>query len=117
MDLAYPGFGVIVVDGNRYDHDVVIEHGEVRPRHKGPSKALRASYGHTPLSAAEDIPWTAPRLVIGTGHSGRLPLAPDVTQAAARAGVEVVAVPTAEAVELLNTLGPSEANAVLHVTC
>src|SRR3990172_7694273 len=46
-------FGSIEVEGQRYDHDVVIDRGEVRKRHKGPSKALRAGYGHTPLSAAE----------------------------------------------------------------
>jgi hypothetical protein len=40
-----------------------------------------------------------------------------VVDAAAAAGVEMVAMPTAEAVTLLNTLDAAEANAVLHVTC
>jgi hypothetical protein len=115
--IEYPGFGEVVVEGTRYDHDVVIERGVVRPRRKGPSKASRARFGHTPLTAGEDIPWTAPRLVIGTGYSGALPVTSDVVDAAAAAGVEVVAMPTAEAVTLLNTLDAAEANAVLHVTC
>ena len=64
MDVEYPGYGAIVVEGKRFEHDVVVEAGEVRRRDKGPSKARRGQYGHTPLSAGEEIPWSLPRLVI-----------------------------------------------------
>jgi hypothetical protein len=60
MEINYPGFGTIEVAGERFDHDVVIEDGEVRARHKAPSKAFKAGTGHTPLSASEDIPWSKP---------------------------------------------------------
>ena len=49
-------FGEIQISGERYTCDVVIEGGRIRRRLKGPSKALRDRFGHTPLSAAEDIP-------------------------------------------------------------
>ena len=117
MDVEYPGFGTIIVDGTRYDHDGVIESGEVRPRNKGPSKAAKARFGHTPLSAAEDLPWSGPRLVIGSGHSARLPIMDDVRAAAAKRGVTLEVMPTAAACALLRTLEGSEVNAVLHVTC
>ena len=48
-------FGSIEVDGTTYDHDLVIDRGDVRKRKKGPSKSLRSRYGHTPLSLGEDI--------------------------------------------------------------
>jgi hypothetical protein len=117
MDVEYPGFGTIVVDGIRYDHDVVVEEGAVRKRKKGPSKEYRAQFGHTPLSAAEDLPWSKPRLIVGTGYSGRLPVMADVGDAAAEAGVALETMPTAEACALLRMLDAAEVNAVLHVTC
>ena len=117
MDVEYPGFGTIVIDGQRFDRDMIVERGRIRPRKKGPSKARRAEFGHTPLTEAEDIPWSGERLVIGTGHSGRLPIAPEVEAEAAARGVELIAVPTAEACELLRSVEPEQVTAVLHVTC
>ena len=117
MDIEYPGFGTIVVDGTSYDHDVMVEDGTVRPRVKGPSKAYRSQFGHTPLSAGEDIPWSKPLLVVGTGFSGSLPIMPEVREQARRGAVELVTLPTADACAMLRALSPSEANAVLHVTC
>ncbi len=117
MDVEYPGFGSIVINGERFDRDMVVEQGTVRARKKGPSKARRGEYGHTPLTAAEDLPWTGSQLIIGTGASGRLPIAPDVTQEAEARGVELVALPTSEACELLRAIEDDEVSAVLHVTC
>jgi hypothetical protein len=49
-------FGSIRVDGVTYDHDLIIDRGKIRKRKKAASKRFRGVYGHTPLSAAEDIP-------------------------------------------------------------
>lgn len=117
VDVEYPGFGVIIVAGNRFEHDVVVEAGRVRRRKKTPSKPYRSRYGHTPLSPDEDIPWSTPRLVVGTGASGQLPIMPEVWEEARVRGVELTAVPTAEACELLETVDQSEVYAILHVTC
>lgn len=117
MDVAYPGFGVIVIDGNRFDHDVVVEAGRVRSRKKGPSKPYRNRYGHTPLSPHESIPWASPRLVVGTGASGQLPIMPELWEEAKVRGVELVAVPTSEACQLLRPIDRGEVYAILHVTC
>lgn len=117
MDVLYPGFGRIVVEGKSYDHDVVIEKGQVRPRDKRPSKPLKARYRHTPLSSGEDLPWSGSGLIVGSGYSGQLQVTPDVTQEATRRGVELTVMPTAQAVELLADIDSGEVNAVLHVTC
>jgi hypothetical protein len=109
-------FGTIQIDGETYDQDVVIDRGKVRPRKKKPSKPFRAQYGHTPLSVAEKIPWKCKRLVVGTGEQGALPVMPAVLAEAERRGVEVVAVPTAKAIQLL-TREQDGTNAVLHITC
>jgi hypothetical protein len=109
-------FGSIEVDGTTYDHDLVIDGGEVRKRRKGPSKPLRARFGHTPLSASEDIPWDCRRLVIGSGASGSLPVMDEVVEEAERRGVELVIVPTREALEQLRG-DDADTNAILHLTC
>lgn len=117
MDVTYPGFGAIVIDGNRFDHDVVVEAGRIRPRKKGPSKPYRNRYGHTPLSPDESIPWSPPRLVVGTGASGRLPIMPEMWEEAQVRRIELIALPTSEACELLGPVDRDAVYAILHVTC
>jgi len=86
-------------------------------RRKKASKPQRDRYGHTPLTTAEPLPWRCRRLIIGTGVEGRLPVAPDVIEEAARRGVELVMLPTAEACARLSAADVDETAAVLHVTC
>jgi len=117
MDCRLVSFGLIEIDGQRFDHDVVIEVGRIRRRKKGPSKRRRAEYGHTPLSADEAIPWSTPRLIVGTGASGQLPITDDLYREAERHGVEIVVRPTAEACELLAAADAGSTSAILHVTC
>lgn len=109
-------FGSIRIDGETYDQDVVIDRGAVRVRKKKRSKPFREQFGHTPLSVEEKIPWKCERLVIGTGAEGSLPVMPEVLEEAKRRGVEVKAVRTPQAIELLRDAG-SATNAVLHITC
>jgi len=109
-------FGSIQIDDVTYEHDVVIDRGTIRKRKKKPSRRFRSSYGHTPLSAAEDIPWNCRRLVVGTGAHGALPIMEDVEREARSRHVELVVAPTAQAIE--NLARDSErTNAILHVTC
>ena len=115
MHLEKFSFGTLQIDGRTYEQDVVIEQGEIRKRKKTPSKKFRDKFGHTPLSIAEKIPWKCQRLVIGTGAYGRLPVMKEVKREAQRRRVELVIVPTSEALRLIGR--DSEANAILHVTC
>jgi len=89
-------FGSIRIDGVTYPHDVVIDRGRVRERNKKAAKKLREAYGHTPLSMGEDIPWKCRRVVIGTG-TGALPVMEEVKDEANRRHIELVILPTAEA--------------------
>lgn len=108
-------FGSIRIDGVTYQHDVVIDRGEVRKRKKKPSRKLRDTFGHTPLSVEEEIPWHCRRLVIGTG-TGALPVMEQVKLEAERRKIELVIVPTVSAIELLKHQS-ADTNAILHVTC
>jgi hypothetical protein len=47
MDAQLISFGLIEIDGRRFDRDVVLEAGRMRPRkQKKPSNAYRHRYGH-----------------------------------------------------------------------
>jgi hypothetical protein len=109
-------FGRITIDGVTYEHDVVIDHGQIRKRKKKPSKRFRDAFGHTPLSPEEEIPWQCRRLVIGTGACGNLPVMDAVKGEAAHRAIELVILPTAEAMKALRKVSKGT-NAILHVTC
>ena len=117
MDVRLLGFGSIEVDGRTYEHDIVIDRGAVRKRSKKPSKPYRDKFGHTPLSADEELPWGGRRLIIGTGAYDSLPIMPEVVAEAARRSIDLVAVPTEQACRLIAGLKRRQVRAVLHVTC
>lgn len=117
MKVQWVTFGELRIEGQSYDHDVIIEAGQVSKRSKKASKPYRDRYGHTPLSAEEPIPWGDKRLIIGTGAYGRLPIMPEVYEEARRRGVEVIAAPTPEVCKLLSDINCEEVYAILHVTC
>ena len=110
-------FGVMEIEGERFERDVTIDRGRVGKRRKKASQSLRDRYGHTPLSLLEPIPWDCRRLIVGTGAEGALPIDPDVVAEANRRGVELVAVPTVEACAFLADADLETTNAILHVTC
>jgi hypothetical protein len=114
MDARLVSFGQLEIDGRRFDHDVVLERGRVRRRKKGPSKVYRDRYGHTPLSTDEAIPWSAPRLIVGTGAGGQLPIMPELYREARRRGS-----PGRRQRPARCSRRPTlaEVAAVLHVTC
>jgi len=109
-------FGSIQIDGSTYEHDVVIDRGEISKRKKKASKQFRAEFGHTPLSIEENIPWKCRRLVIGSGAYGRLPVMQEVRREAERHKINLLVLPTIKAIEMLNQ-NPKDTNAILHVTC
>lgn len=117
MQVRLLGFGSIEVEGRQYENDIVIEGGRVRKRKKKPSKPYRDKFGHTPLSADEELPWGGGRLIIGAGAYGSLAIGPRVLEEARRRGVDLTALPTEGACRLIASLDRDEVHAVLHVTC
>ena len=117
MKVRLLGFGSLEVEGREYEYDIVIEGGRVRRRKKKPSKPYRSEFGHTPLSAEEELPWDGSRLIIGTGVYGSLPIMHEVTEEAGRRRVDLTAIPTGDACRLISGTDRREVHAVLHVTC
>jgi len=109
-------FGSLQIDGSSYEHDVLIDRGEISKRKRKPSKKFREQFGHTPLSVEENIPWKCRQLVIGNGVYGRLPVMQEVRREAERRKIKLLVLPTIEAIEVLNQ-NPKDTNAILHVTC
>jgi hypothetical protein len=115
MKFQQFSFGQIRIDGIEYGYDVVIDRGKVGKRKKKASKKFREAFGHTPLSLEEQIPWKCRRLVVGTGE-GALPVMDEVKREAKRRKIELLILPTKEAMEVLNQHAKST-NAILDVTC
>jgi hypothetical protein len=116
MDFGKVHFGSLAIDGVTFEYDVVIDRGKIRKRKKKPSKKFREEFGHTPVSTEEKIPWKCERLVIGTGNYGSLPVMDEVNKEARSRKVELVILPTDEAIEMLAKKS-HDTNAILHVTC
>ena len=117
MKAQLIAFGEVEIEGERYDHDVMIEAGNVSKRVKKGSKIFRDQYGHTPLSVNEAIPWGGKKLIVGTGAHGSLPIMPDVYEEAERRGIKIVALPTEDACRRLRNLKKKDTYAILHTTC
>jgi len=115
------GFGSIMIDGETYTKDIMLDHGKVEKRKKKPSKKYRDEFGgHTPLTTEENISWECEVLVVGIGHDGALPIAKSVMDKAQKKGVELKIFQTPDAIEYLNSLKKSDlkrTNAILHLTC
>ena len=116
MEFSKFHFGTIKIDGVTYKYDVVIDRGKIRKRKKKPSKKFREKFGHTPVSVEEEVPWKCRRLVIGTGRYGSLPVMDEVKREARRRKIDLLILPTDEAMETL-AQKPDDTNAILHVTC
>jgi len=114
MQVKKIGFGSVTIDGQTYHEDIVIDGGKILFREKERSRKWKGRFGHTPLSADENIPWHCRRLIIGNGMYGRLPVMDEVKRAAVGKGVQLQIMLTPQAVRHVND---PETNFVLHLTC
>jgi hypothetical protein len=111
-ELTDYSFGSLTVDGERHTRDLIVLPERVVPdwwRREGHSLAVEDLD-----EVMDELP---ERLVLGCGHDGRLkPPAAVLDELRAR-GVEVEAMPTAEAVRRYGELDPKRTAAALHLTC
>jgi hypothetical protein len=110
--LTEYSFGSVTVDGEQYTRDLI-----VLPHRVVPDWWRREGHSLTMEDLDEVIDDLPDRLVLGCGHDGRLkPPAAVLDELRAR-GVEVEAMPTAEAVRRYGELDPERTAAALHLTC
>lgn len=121
MRVEATGFGYIIINGRRYEEDVVVSRS-VKVRRKEISYYLRKEFGHTPLTGeelmhyfSEDPPEV---IVVGTGQSEMMPLV-GVEEACRELGAELIVKRTPEAAEIFNELQSKgkKVGAVFHLTC
>ena len=106
------GFGHVRIDGREETRDVIVLPGRVVRdwwRRDGHGLVLDDLAG-----VLDELPG---RLVVGTGAYGRLRPDPAAIETLRSRGIEVEALPTAEAVERYAELDPRKTAAALHLTC
>ena len=111
-------FGTITIDGNRYDHDVLIRlDGAIKKRKKKLSKRLYGTSHKISLMEAEHVyEEGADVLVIGTGQYDRVRLSDEAQAYFDDHEVKLIMAETPEAIKLWNAQH-ERAIGLFHVTC
>jgi len=113
MHIERYDFGQIVIDGVTYRQDLLIWPGTI----KKDWWRLEAHLLQVP-DVAEALAARPQVLVVGMGQPGRLQVAADLAQYLKENDIDLVAVPTAEACRIINSLsGKKRLAAALHLTC
>ncbi len=111
-------FGSITVDGETYEHDVLIRlNCEVNKRKKKLSKAV---YGTSHVISADEARYVyeegAQRLVVGTGQHGLVELSDEAAEYFKTQHCQVELLPTPEAIRAWNATEGAVIG-LFHVTC
>jgi hypothetical protein len=111
-------FGSITIDGEKYEHDVLIRlNGKVEKRKKKLSKEVYGTSHIISLAEAKHIlEQGATRILIGTGQSGMVELSDEASEFFQQKGCRVTLMPTEEAVECWNDTKGAGIG-LFHVTC
>ena len=112
------GFGFITVDGERFEHDILIRmSGKVKKRKKKLSKEVHGTSHVLSLQEAEHVfEDGARKLVVGSGHDGMLTLSRDAEEFFAAKRCAVKLIPTPAAARAWND-SKEKAIGLFHVTC
>ena len=111
-------FGSITIEGEEYDHDVLIRlDGEIKKRKKKLSKAI---YGTSHVISLDEAQYVfeqgAERLILGTGQTGLVKLSDEAAGFFSENKCQVQMFPTPEAIQIWNK-SDGEIIALFHVTC
>jgi hypothetical protein len=105
-------FGHVVVDGEEQTRDLIVLPDRVL------TNWWRADGHRLVLADLDDVLHELPaRLLVGTGAYGQLHPDPEAIEELLGRGIEVEALPTAEAVRRHGELDPRRTAAALHLTC
>ena len=115
------GFGYIVINGKRFNHDIVVHvDGSITKRNKELSKPFKKGF-HTPLAPPEVEPLLDEKpevFIIGSGQYGALPVLEETKNIIKNSGVELVLEKTPKALKtFMNLRKNRKVVAIFHVTC
>jgi hypothetical protein len=118
MPIDRTEFGSITIDGNTYDHDVVIRlSGKVEKRRK---KLSKAEYGTSHIISKAEARATfedgCDVLIIGSGQDGNVRLSLEASAYFDKKGCRVALLPTPEAISAFNRSRGHKIG-LMHVTC
>jgi hypothetical protein len=111
-------FGSITVDGERYEHDLLIRlNGKVEKRKKKLSKEV---YGTSHIMSLAEADYVyeegAETIIIGSGQSGMLKLSDEAAAFFRQKKCKIELLPTPEAIHLWNK-SESSTIGLFHITC
>lgn len=111
-------FGWIEIDGERYEHDVVLRRdGSIEKRRKKLSKRIYGTSHTISLDEAKHVyEKGATTIIVGSGQSGCAHLSDEAAAYFERHGVEVHLLPTRDAIAAWND-APAKSIGLFHVTC
>ncbi len=113
-NIGHYSFGSVAINGARYDNDVIISPEGIEGWWRREGHLVQIADITAILERNPDV------LVIGTGHSGMMRVAPEVRQACRERGVRLETHHTAKACTVFNRLageGRETVIAALHLTC
>ena len=118
IEIEGTTFGTITIDGNTYEHDVIIRlSGEVVKRKKKLSKKY---YGTSHVLSKDEAKFIFERgceqLILGSGQMGNVHLSPEAEAYFAKKGCKVLLQPTPEAIDAFNRSHAKKIG-LFHVTC
>lgn len=118
MKIDGTTFGEIIINGETYDHDVVIRlSGEIVRRKKKLSKRL---CGTSHVLSKDEAKFLfekgCEQIIIGSGQFGNVHLSPEAEAYFAKHDCEVLLKPTAEAIGAFNRSRAKKVG-LFHVTC
>ena len=117
MQFTSYSFGLVRVDGVTYNHDLIIDHGTYPQAQEGRLPEVpRRVRAHAALCRGGYPVAMPPAGPIGTGAEGALPVMQQVRDEARRRKVDLVVLPTAQAIGVLAE-ARAHTNAILHLTC
>ena len=116
--IDHTKFGSITVDGEEFDHDIVIlPNGEVKKRKKKLSKAIYGTSHVISLDEAQHVYQEGvERLIVGTGLFGRVGLSEEAATFFREQGCQVDLLRNKKAIAVWNK---TEGNVMglFHITC
>jgi hypothetical protein len=116
--LDRTGFGWLEIDGERYEHDVLIRlDSTVEKRKKKLSKRVYGTSHTISLDEAKHIyEHGAAMLIVGSGQYDTVRLSEEAVEYFQRRGVEVRLLSTPQAIAVWND-APKQSIGLFHVTC
>jgi hypothetical protein len=105
-------FGSITINGKRYDHDILITpEGKIEPL----ETRIRHVFSEVEFELlAKDKPEI---IIIGNGQYSCLEIEEKVKNLAKKNRIELIILPTPQAIKKFNELSKRKISAYMHVTC